>query len=84
LPGTNTLAYYEQSSIAAVKSFIGFSPAVSCLLELCLISWQICFFYDLTNFLDETETFLTENNEFDMNQGRHRRPQKSLLQDLRK
>jgi hypothetical protein len=41
LRGTNTLAYYEKSKIAAVKSFIGFSPAVSCLLDLCLISWQI-------------------------------------------
>ncbi len=26
VPGTNTLAYYENPQITAVKSFIGFAP----------------------------------------------------------
>jgi hypothetical protein len=40
LPGTNTLAYYENSKIMAVKSFITLAPGVNVIRALNFITYE--------------------------------------------
>ena len=48
LPGTNTLAYYENSQITAVKSFLTLAPGVSIFnLSIMIKTHKLgCFFAD--------------------------------------
>jgi len=58
LPGTNTLAYYENSSITAVKRFITLAPAGQQWFKREQIKRHFCFIVSYCSILKQVTVFL--------------------------